>query len=272
MGMNLRDGATSRPHPIFGDPAVRRAISMAVDRHGMLRNVFDTLGKISYGPFPRSLGVADTTLELPPYDVARAKALLDSAGWRVGPDSIRQKQGRRLAIRLIVPTSSRARMTYSQLLERQLRNVGAEVKISAVDYPTFEALEKARDFDAVMLGLSTDPSPSGARQMWHSAGATKTGVNYVSYMNPRFDALLDSAIASFDPDATKRYARQAYQVLVNDAPAIWLYDVLTMAGVHRRIRTPGMRADGYWAGLADWHIPASERIARDRVGLASAAP
>jgi peptide/nickel transport system substrate-binding protein len=45
-----------------------------------------------------------------------------------------------------------------------------------------------------------------------------------------------------------------------------------MAGVHRRFRTPGLRADGYWAGLADWHVPAGERIARDRVGLAQAAP
>ena len=57
---------------------------------------------------------------------------------------------------------------------------------------------------------------------------------------------------------------------MHDAPAIWLYDVATLAGVHRRIRTTGMRADGYWSGVADWNIPASERIARDRVGLATA--
>jgi peptide/nickel transport system substrate-binding protein len=272
MGMNLRDGASTRPHPIFGDIGVRRAMSMAVDRHGMLRNVFDTLGKISYGPFPRSLGVADTTLTLPPYDTARANALLDSLGWRRTPGGIREKQGRRLEFDLIIPTSSRARMSYGVLLQQQFRGIGAQMNPVGVDYPTFEARERARDFDAVMLGMSTDPSPSGARQLWHSAGATKTGVNYVSYMNPRFDTLLDSAIASFDPAATKRYARQAYEVLIADAPAIWLYDVLTMAGVHQRIRTPGLRADGYWAALADWHIPASERIERDRVGLAQASP
>lgn len=272
MGMNLRDGATTRPHPIFSDIAVRRALSMAVDRQGMLRNVFDTLGKIAYGPFPRSLGVADTTLKLPPYDVARANALLDSAGWLRGADSIRQKQGRRLKFNLFAPTSSRFRIAYAQLLQQQLRGVGAEVEVRQVDFPTFDSHQKSRNFDAVMLGLSTDPSPSGARQMWHSAGATKTGVNYVSYMSPRFDALLDSAIASFDPARTKSYARRAYQVLADDAPAIWLYDVPTIAGLHRRFRTKDLRADGYWAGLAEWHVPASERIARDRVGLAQASP
>lgn len=272
MGMNLREPKGTRPHPIFGDLAVRRALSMAVDRRAMLRNVFDTVGQISYGPFPRSLGVADTTLRLPAHDVARAKALLDSAGWRAGASGVREKAGRPLEFRLILPQSSKARRAYGVLLQQQLRDVGANVELVAPDFPTFIARQNGRDFDAAMLGMSTDPSPSGARQYWHSASVSKDGSNYVSYMNPRFDALLDSAIASFDAAATKSYARRAYQVLIDDAPAIWLYDVLTMAGVHRRVRTPGMRADGYWAGLADWNIPASERIARDRVGLAAATP
>jgi peptide/nickel transport system substrate-binding protein len=270
MGMNLRDRSSERPHPIFGDVRVRRALSMAVDRRAMLRNVFDTLGKISYGPFPRSLAVADTTIALPPYDVAHANALLDSAGWRTTPGGVRQKDGRPMEFGLLVPQSSKARMAYAVLLQQQLGGVGAKVSLDPVDFPTFMARLGARGFDAAMLGLNTDPSPSGARQAWHSVSAVKGGTNYVSYTNPRFDALLDSAISSFDPAATKVYARRAYQTLADDAPAIWLYDVLTMAAVHRRVRTPGMRADGYWAGLADWHIPASERIARDRAGLAQA--
>ncbi|MFN2565205.1 MAG: ABC transporter substrate-binding protein [Gemmatimonadaceae bacterium] len=273
MGMNLRQRkGTPRPHPVFGELAVRRALSMAVDRRAMLRNVFDTVGRMSYGPFPRSLGVADTTLALPPYDVAQAKALLDSAGWRPGANGVREKAGRPLEFGLTIPQSSKARMAYGVLIQQQLRGVGAKVNLEPLDFPTFIARQNGRDFDAAILAMATDPSPSGARQYWHSASVTADGLNYVSYVNPRFDALLDSAIASFDPAAMKAYARRAYQVLIDDAPAIWLYDVLTLAGVHRRVRTPGMRADGYWAGLADWHIPASERIARDRVGLAAATP
>jgi peptide/nickel transport system substrate-binding protein len=272
MGMNLRNPGSTAPHPIFGDVQVRRALSMAVDRHAMLRNVFDTLGRISYGPFPKALGVADTTLALPAHDVARANALLDSAGWRMGPSGVREKNGRPLEFSLLAPGSSKPRMAYAVLLQQQLRSVGAKVNLETVDFPTFMARLGGRSFDASMLGLNTDPSPSGARQHWHSAGTAKGGTNYVSYTNPRFDALLDSAIASFDPAATKQYARRAYQTLVDDAPAIWLYDVLTMAAVHRRVRIPRLRADGYWSGLADWHIPASERIARDRVGLAQASP
>jgi peptide/nickel transport system substrate-binding protein len=272
LGMNLHERRSTRRHPVLGDRAVRRALSMAVDRRAMLRNVFDTVGRIAYGPFPRTQNVADTTIELPPYDLARAKSLLDSAGWRETPSGVREKQGRPLEFGILVPQSSRPRMAYAVLLQEQLRGVGAKVNLETVDYPTLLARQDARDFDAVLMAVSTDPGASGSKQYWHSSSATKGGNNYVGYMNPRFDALLDSAIAAFDPAAAKAYARRAYEVLVQDAPAIWLYDVVPLAGVHRRIRTPGLRADGYWASLADWHIPAAERIARDRVGPATATP
>lgn len=267
MGMNLVQRKGTAPHPVFGDHAVRRALSMAVDRRGMLRNVFDTLGKISYGPFPKSLGVADTTVQLPAYDVAAAKALLDSAGWRAGPDSIRRKGNVPLRFSLLVPSSSMPRMKYAVLLQEQLKGVGAQVELEQVDFPTFLARQNARDFDALMAGVATDPNPGGAKQWWHSSSIGQGGNNYVSYRNPQFDAQLDSAIASYSPSQARQHMSRAWRQLVADAPGIWLYDVLTMAGAHRRIRPEGLRPDGWWANLPDWHIPEGERIDRDRAGL-----
>ena len=52
---------------------------------------------------------------------------------------------------------------------------------------------------------------------------------------------------------------------------MWLYELRNFAGVHRRVRPVGVRADAWWAQLADWSIPASERIARDKIGLRTAA-
>jgi hypothetical protein len=78
---------------------------------------------------------------------------------------------------------------------------------------------------------------------------------------------LDSATATFDPARTRDYARRAFETIIEDAAGIWLYEPPMVAGVHKRIHTTTMRADGYWSGMADWWIPAAERTARDRIGL-----
>ena len=273
LGLNERTAkAHAQPHPLFADVRMRRAISMGLDRRAMLHNVFDTLGHIGYGPFPRSHATADTTLRLPPYDVAHARALLDSLGWIAGTDGIRMKAGRPLAFSVLVPTSSKIRMTYAVLIQDQLKAIGVKMDVDAMAYAQFQVRFQARDFDALLQTYSTDPSAGGAVQYWGSEGARPGGTNFFSYMSPHFDALLDTALNAFDPIRAKQYTAKAYQVAADDAPAVWLYDVLTLGAINKRIQTPGLRADAWWANLADWSIPATQRIDRDRIGLRSQQP
>jgi peptide/nickel transport system substrate-binding protein len=243
---------------------------MALDRQAMLRNVFDTLGVLASGPFPRAL--ADTTVTLPPFDRAHAAALLDSAGWRAGPDGMRAKNRRPLAFTFIVPTSSSARMRYGVLIQEQLKTIGVRMDIESMDISSFITRMGARNFDALMAAFAVDPAVGGIKQNWGTEGIASGGPNAGSYSSPRFDALIDSAVNAFDPARSKQFAHRAYQTLVDDAPAVWLYEPLTMAGAHKRIRVEGLRADGWWVGLADWWIPANERIDRDRIGLRPAQP
>ncbi|HEY2026227.1 MAG TPA: peptide ABC transporter substrate-binding protein [Gemmatimonadaceae bacterium] len=270
LAFNLVDPkATSQPHPIFGERAVRRALSMAVDRRAMLKNVFDTIGQPLYGPFPHAIAVADTTLPQIPYDTVKARALLDSAGWVVGTDGVRAKNGHRLEFSITVPNSSAARHQYSLLLQDAFRRIGASVKVDEPDFATFAAKEKTRGFDAEIALFATDPSVSGFKQSWSTAGI-RAGANAPAYSNPAVDALLDSATSTFDPARTRSYARRAFETIIDDAPGIWLYEPPTIAGIHRRIRTATMRPDGYWSHLADWWIPAAQRSGRDQIGLKAA--
>jgi peptide/nickel transport system substrate-binding protein len=271
LWMNERaPGRAASPHPIFADRSVRLALSMALDRQSMARNVFDTLGTVASGPFVRSIG--DTTLALPQFDRARAAALLDSAGWRAGADGIRSKNGRPLQFNILAPTSSIARMRYAVLIQEQLRSVGIRAEIQSMDFRAFQERLEAGNFDAVLAGFSTDPARSAAKQNWSSAQFPPTGANYGRYSNRVVDALLDTASTTFDPERANQTYHRAFQTLVDDAPAVWLYEVLTLAGAHKRIRTEKMRPDGWWSGLADWWIPANERIERDRIGLRPAQP
>jgi peptide/nickel transport system substrate-binding protein len=157
-------------------------------------------------------------------------------------------------------------MRYAVLIQEQLKNIGARVQIDAMDFRSFLDRQGARNFDAATMAIGVDPSPKGVSQYWGTAGING-GQNHVSYSSPTFDALVDSARVAFDPAKSKEYYRRAYATVVADAPAVWLYDVLLMAGMQKRIRPESMRVDGWWAGLPDFWIPANERIERDRIGL-----
>ena len=270
FGMNQGDPKRKgSPHPLFGDARVRRAIFMALDRQAMLRNVFDTLGVLGAGPYPRAL--SDSSVQLPPFDRGHAAALLDSAGWKVGANGVRSKNGKPFAFSLMTPTSSRFRMSYAVLIQEQLKSIGANVTLESIDINAFIAKQDAHTFDAGLFATGVDPSRAAIKQNWSREGLLQGGQNYVQYVNPVVDALIDSSLATFDAGKGNQYYHRAVQMLVNDVPAVWLYDPLTIAGIHKRIRPAPMRADAWWIHLADWSIPRGERIDRDRIGLRPAA-
>ncbi|HEX5577752.1 MAG TPA: peptide ABC transporter substrate-binding protein [Gemmatimonadaceae bacterium] len=256
----------SRPHPLFADVALRRALTAAVDRRSVVMNAYDSLAAVSVGPAVRALPTTDTTLRQIPYSPAEARRILDSLGWKdANGDGIRERNGAKLAFTLAVPGSSKARATMAVLIQNQLRSVGAEVNLEMLDFTAFIDRETRRDFDAVFGGWRVEASPGGIRQTWGSAGSRAgSGTNYGSYENAAFDALVDSALASRALPVRRAYFTKAYQAIIDDAPAIWMAEPKRVMAVHRRIRTTGVRPDAWWANIPDWSIAANERIARDR--------
>ncbi len=263
LGFNLLDRKGGRPHPVFGDRNVRRALTMATDRRSIVANIYDTLAVQARGPFTTAQASADPDLQPMPYAVDSANALLDAAGWKRGADSLRRKNGKVLGFGILVPSSSIARMRASVLLQEQFRRVGADVRIEGTDFGGFFGRTAARDFDAMLGGWNQDAGPGNARDSWASAGAAKGGNNYSSYRNPAFDAQLDSGLAAFAPDRMRTHFAAAWRIITDDAPAVWLAEPRRVMAVHRRIEMTGARPDAWWAGIVQWRIPAEQRIARD---------
>jgi peptide/nickel transport system substrate-binding protein len=201
-----------------------------------------------------------------PFALDQATRILDSLGWKdTNGDGIRDRNGAKLEFSLLVPGSSKTRSTMSVLIQEQLRKIGVKMNIDNADFAGFTARQGKRDFDALFGGWHVEPSPGGIRQTWGSAGSKAAGGNNAgAYENPVFDAHVDSALASTTLAERRAHFTRAYQIIIDDAPAIWFAEPKRIMAVQKRIRTTGMRADAWWANIADWSIPANERIARDR--------
>lgn len=269
VGFNFREpGSRTRPHKIFRDAALRRALSLAIDRRSVVRSVVDTLGYVGIGPVVRAQASADTSLEMPTFDPATSRALLDSLGWRdTDGDGVRERAGVKLEFGLSVPVSSAIRRQMAVLLQSQWQAVGAKARIEELEPVTFfERIGKGQ-FDAMINAWHTDPSPAGAEQAW----GTRGGANFTSYSSAAFDAQLDSAAVEFDPQRSRMHYRRAYETIVRDFAAIWLFEARYAAAAHKRLTIRGIRADAWWAGLPDWSIAPERRIARDLVGVTTLA-
>jgi len=272
LQFNTRDArSAARPHPLFADVALRRALSMAVDRVTLVRSVYDSLARTAIGPFSRTQWTADTTLAGIGFDRTRAARMLDSLGWRAATEgAVRTRDGRRLSFVLLAPASSRTRQAAAVLLQEQFKQVGVEVTIESVDFNAFMVRAQRGTFDALMGAMRTTASPRGVRDVWGTPGPDRGGSNWGHWSNAVFDAHVDSALAATGTAAARAQFRVAYQAAIDDAPAIWLYEPRMFAGVHRRVHITPLRPDAWWSGIAEWSIDPAQRLPRDR--RASATP
>ena len=269
LRFNLRDPANkARPHPLFGDRDLRRATAMSINRGTLVRSVLDTFALVPVGPTVRAYPSTDPTAVQLPFDSTRASGLLDSLGWvRRGAEGIRAKNGKELTFRLTIPSHSPNRVRMGPILQEQLRRMGFRVHLENMALAAVTDRETTGAFDAVLDVWTMPSSPDGMGQAWGTRGIGKNGVNYGSYSNQKFDALLDTALRA-DPAQAREKFTHAFAVINDDAPAVWLYEPRKIIGIHKRIRTAKMRPDAWWFDLADWYIPPSERILRDRIPLA----
>ncbi len=266
---NVNDAA-GRPHPLFADRELRRALTMAVNRATIAQSVFDSLARPAIGPFSRTQWTADTTVRGIPFDTVEAIRALDALGWRdTNKDGVRERAGRRLAFSVLVPASSRTRQAAAVLLQAQLKTVGVQVTIEQADFNAFLDRAHRGAFDALVGGVRTSPSPRGVRDVWGTPGPSRGAQNWGRWSNATFDAQVDSALAATNTAAVRAHFRTAYQAAIDDAPAIWLYEPRMFAGVHRRLTTTALRPDAWWSDIAHWTIDRAQRLPRDRRALAA---
>jgi peptide/nickel transport system substrate-binding protein len=246
--------------PRFSDARVRRALTMAINRPALIEAILHGYGVVAEGMVP-PLSPMFTPLDPLPYDPQGAAQLMTQAGWRdSNGDGIVERDGRPFEMTLLVSSASRTNQDVATVVQQQLRQIGVDVEIQAVEFQAMIRQHRAREYDGVISNWTLDTFKIDPTPLFSCVEARKPqSANRAGYCNPRADSLIEQGLRTTDPAAAKLIWADFQRLLQQDQPITFLYwrDDLTVVG--RRLR--GLEADARARLItaADWWIPAELR-------------
>jgi len=197
-------------HPLFSDPAVRRALSLLVDRASVEAHIYGRTG-VATGNFvnnPQRFASKNTKWE---FDIGKANKLLDEAGWQRGADGVRAKDGKKL--KLVFQTSINALRQKTQAIVKQAcQKAGIDVELKSVTSSVYFSSDVANPdtytkFYADLQMFSTtmgEPDPGVFMRQFNSWEAASKenkwqGRNITRWRNEEYDKTYRAAEAELDP-------------------------------------------------------------------------
>lgn len=216
--------------PIFADVRVRRALAYGLDRPGFIEKIAHGLGELSDTMMSKTLfpDAYDDAVMKYPYDPAKAKQLLDEAGWKPGPDGIRVKDGKRLSFQLSTQTESTTGKLIESQVQSEWRAIGADAQIK--NYPTALFFEN-NPKEGILQGGKYDVASyawSGAPDLDQSAIYSAhylppNGQNTLFWENARATQAMDDANSTVDQARRIADYKIVQEEFAKDVPSITLW-------------------------------------------------
>jgi len=250
LAFRLADSA-GRPHPTFGRREVRRALALAIDRSTMARALLGPGTRAPAGPMSAMLWIGSNGISVLPFDTLAAGRALESSGWR-SAGAVRSLGERPLRFDILVPSTSSVRKQAAVMLQEAWRRVGAEVSVTAVDFPVFEERIRHGKFDTYIGAYLDEPSPRGIADQFGRAGWDQ--LNYGRYANPAFDSLLAQAGRERSVTGGRRLYQEALDTLNADAPALFLYAPSNVAAIRHTLAGVRLNPYSWLADLPEWEL------------------
>jgi peptide/nickel transport system substrate-binding protein len=212
----------------FSDVRVRRAVTHAINKPDVLKGAMFGMGKIlgtNVDPLnPYYVDMSGAA----PYDQARARKLLAEAGYPNGFDAV-----------LRVSPQYQYTVRTGEILVDQLRKVGVSVRLEQIEWGQWlSRVWKEAEYDLTIIGHA---------ESWDIANYANPKY-YFRYDSPKFQELFSKSEVTLDDKARRELYAQMQRMLVEDAPAVWLY-------MYPRLAVTKKGVQGLWKDLP---VPAAD--------------
>lgn len=244
---------------VTSDPIIRKALNVGMNRQKVVDTVLNGHGKPAYS-------VTDGTSFWNPESVIEdnkpeeAKKMLDEAGWIVGADGIREKNGMKAEFDLYYPTKDALRTNVAVEASSQAKELGIHINLVGSNWE--EMITKSHEIS--MLYAGGRHNPNQFFQSHHPSTAGKGWTNVTFYNNPKVTEYLEKAMRASSLEEANKYWKLAQwdgdtgASTKGDIPYVWLVRINhTYVGDKRiDVGNQGMHSHGHdWsliANIAEW--------------------
>ena len=215
-------------NPPTDELPVRQAILHSLDRETIIDTLWYGTRKAAQGPLSSPTWSYNPAVEgMYPYDPERATELLDEAGWTLGSDGIREKDGQRLHLEYL--TFSGVQGQAGELIQAYLLEAGMEVNLQQVEYAAMAAAFLAGEHNIARIYFShTDPVVLST--LYHSRNIPGTNFNRTMKPDDELDQMLDAATAESDPEQREQQYQAIQQYIIDQALIIPLWEEVVLWG------------------------------------------
>lgn len=248
--------------PIFSDAAVRRALTMAIDRGALVAALLEGHGDVAVGPVGPWHWAYDTSDRPIPFAPDSARAALATAGWGdADGDGILDRDGQPFAFELFAAPRDKWQ-DIAAAVQANLKDVGIEMSIEIREPAAIAPLVFSPDrrFDALLLGWSRDV-PLDDRELW-ACDRIEQPFQFTSYCDAELDAVLDSMQVVADRGVLDALVDRYNDIMAEDQPYTFLYYADHVVAARVELRGAAMDSRGDWVSITNWWLEPAARSRR----------
>ena len=224
-----------------------------INRELIVSELLKGYGRVITGPFYFQGSQNAPDIEPWPYDLVKAAALLDEAGWLDSDsDGMRDKNGIPFRFKFMYAGDSVLYQQIAKVFKDKAAKVGIEVVPEPMEWSlVFDRITK-RDFEAVIMGFSGDIQQD-YYTLFHSSQTVKGGSNYVNFADERADFLLDENRETLDKRQRNELCQNFHRLLHHEQPYTFLFSRPSFRCVDKRFKNVNIYKLGlkYW----QWYVP-----------------
>jgi peptide/nickel transport system substrate-binding protein len=254
IAMNMKPDGIKRKK-LFVDKNVRRAMALLVPLDDINRITNKNRNKRVVGPVSMLKAEYNTDLKLIPFDIEKAKKMLDDAGWKdTDGDNIRDKMidGEKVKMEFTLNyfTTSVEWKDLAKMVSEQMYKAGVVANLNPLDPSVLFEQATNHDFDMLIASWGGNAAPEDYTQIWHTSSWASKGSNFVGFGNAETDALIDSMKYTLDPLKSTPMLKRFQAIVYDEQPYIFLFAGLRRNIIHKRFGNQEMYFErpGVWLG------------------------